>query len=99
MRRLQSILQLVQSNMETITNPVERPVVTLRPREERRLRNGHLWVFSNEVARLDGDAEPGALVAVRAASGAFLGLGIFNPGSLIAVRLTSRDHAALDEEW
>ncbi|MBC8146201.1 MAG: class I SAM-dependent rRNA methyltransferase [bacterium] len=81
------------------TNPIEPPVVTLRPREERRLRNGHLWVFSNEIARLDGDAEPGALVAVRAASGTHLGVGIFNPSSLIAVRLTSRSATPLGIEW
>lgn len=75
------------------------PIVTLRPREERRLRNGHLWVFSNEIAFLDREIEPGELVAVRAASGTMLGTGIFNPSSLIAVRLTSRRNEALDAAW
>lgn len=74
-------------------------VVTLRPREERRLRNGHLWVFSNEIAKVEGDAPPGALVSVRAASGTSLGVGIFNPNSLIAVRLTGRADEALDLDW
>ena len=80
-------------------NLTDLPVVTLRPREERRLRNGHLWVFSNEIASLDGEADPGALVKVHAAHGASLGVGILNPNSLIAVRLTSRRTEALDAAW
>ena len=75
------------------------PVVTLKPREDRRLRNGHLWVFSNEIAAVDGPAEPGALVAVHAAHGIALGVGIYNPNSLIAVRLTSRRDEPLDLDW
>ena len=40
-----------------IETPVDTlPRITLKPREERRLLNGHLWVFSNEIARIDGDA-------------------------------------------
>jgi 23S rRNA (cytosine1962-C5)-methyltransferase len=75
------------------------PTITLRPREERRLRHGHLWVFSNEIARLDGDAAPGALVRVVAGHGAPLGTGIYNPHSLIAVRMTSRADVPLDIAW
>jgi len=75
------------------------PVVTLRPREDRRLRHGHLWVFSNEIAQVEGDGTPGALVRVVAAGGGTLGVGIYNPHSLIAVRLTSRDDEDLDMAW
>lgn len=75
------------------------PVVTLKPREDRRLRHGHLWVFSNEIARVEGDAVSGDLVRVAAAHGAPLGSGIFNPHSLIAVRLTGRGDEPLDIGW
>ena len=50
------------------------PTIILRPREERRLRHGHLWVFSNEIARIDGTVAPGALVRVAAGHGAPLGV-------------------------
>jgi 23S rRNA (cytosine1962-C5)-methyltransferase len=80
-------------------DPSDLTTVTLRPREERRLRNGHLWVFSNEIAHLSGEPEPGALVAVRASHGPHMGVGILNPNSLIAVRLTSRQREPLDVEW
>jgi 23S rRNA (cytosine1962-C5)-methyltransferase len=75
------------------------PTVALRPREERRLRNGHLWVFSNEIAFIDREIEPGELVVVRSSNGAMMGTGIFNPSSLIAVRLTSRQSEPLDAAW
>jgi 23S rRNA (cytosine1962-C5)-methyltransferase len=75
------------------------PAITLKPREERRLLNGHLWVFSNEIAGIDGAPERGALVRVRASRGFSLGTGIYNPQSLIAVRITSRSDEPLDTDW
>ncbi len=78
------------------------PTVVLRPREERRLHRGHLWVYSNEVdiARtpLKGFA-PGDPVNVLAAGGRPLGSGYVNPHSLICARLVShRPDVVLDRE-
>jgi 23S rRNA (cytosine1962-C5)-methyltransferase len=61
----------------------------MKSREGRRARAGAPWVFSNEIA-LDAQAKtlaPGSLVEVRGDEGHSFGLGYFNPGSLIAVRL------------
>jgi 23S rRNA (cytosine1962-C5)-methyltransferase len=70
------------------------PPLRLKPREERRLRAGHLWVYSNEVdtaaTPLSG-FEPGQPVEVQAANGKPLGTGYVNPHSLICARLVSRD--------
>ena len=66
----------------------------LKPGEERRLRAGHLWVFSNEVdtGRSPLQAlEPGAPVCLRGADGRALGSAYVNPHSLICARLVSRD--------
>ncbi|WP_298137034.1 class I SAM-dependent rRNA methyltransferase [Acidiferrobacter sp.] len=78
------------------------PVIQLRPREDRRLRAGHLWVFSNEI---DCQAtpltafEPGDPVRVQSAHGRCLGVGYVNPQSLISVRLMSGDpHAVIGRE-
>src|ERR1700741_3591569 len=76
------------------------PPLRLRKNEDRRLRAGHLWVFSNEVdigaTPLTGFA-PGDAVEVQDARGAPLGVGYVNPRSLIAARLVSRDrHVRLD---
>lgn len=66
----------------------------LKKNEDRRLRAGHLWVFSNEIdtraTPLDG-FEPGAAVEIQDAAGKALGTGYVNPHSLICARVVSRD--------
>lgn len=74
----------------------------LKPREERRLRAGHLWVYSNEI-----DAGPefrklpaGSLCRVFDSRGQPLGLGYVNPHSLLAVRILSGNvEASIDQDW
>jgi 23S rRNA (cytosine1962-C5)-methyltransferase len=69
------------------------PPLRLRKNEDRRLRAGHLWVFSNEVdvAHTPLTAfEPGDAVEVQDQRGAPLGSAYVNPHSLIAARLVSR---------
>ena len=66
----------------------------LKKNEERRIRAGHLWVYSNEV---DTKATPlkqfeaGQQVQLLAHNGKSLGNGYVNPNSLICARLVSRD--------
>jgi 23S rRNA (cytosine1962-C5)-methyltransferase len=66
----------------------------LRKHEDRRIRAGHLWVYSNEIdtaaTPLNGFA-PGQQVRLLAHSGKPLGNAYVNPNSLICARLISRD--------
>lgn len=64
--------------------------VRLKPGEERRIRRGHLWVYSNEIADDLLTFVPGEAVTVLDGHGHPLGSGTVNPHSLIAVRLHSR---------
>lgn len=69
------------------------PPLRLKRNEDRRLRAGHLWVFSNEVdiaATPLTALAPGQLVVVENARGGPLGTAYVNPRSLIAARLLSR---------
>ena len=80
----------------------EHPLLQLLPRQDRRLRAGHPWAFSNEVAMTPGHrAWPaGAPVRLESAEGWRLGAFAFNPHSLIAARLLDRDPAAaIDAGW
>lgn len=65
----------------------------LKKHEERRLRAGHLWIFSNEVdvkrSPLTSFA-PGENAIVCDAGGRKLGTAYVNPASLIAARIISR---------
>jgi 23S rRNA (cytosine1962-C5)-methyltransferase len=70
--------------------------LVLRRNQDRRVRGGHPWIFSNEVARFDGAPAPGDLVEVTDERGAFLGRAYFNPQSLIAARLLTRGRDEVD---
>jgi 23S rRNA (cytosine1962-C5)-methyltransferase len=72
------------------------PVLKLKRGEDRRLRAGHLWIFSNEVdtaATPLTQFEPGAAVAVHSDRDQFLGFAYVNPRTLIAARIVGRDPA------
>jgi 23S rRNA (cytosine1962-C5)-methyltransferase len=72
------------------------PVLKLKRGEDRRLRAGHLWIFSNEVdtaATPLTQFEPGAAVAVHSDREQFLGFAYVNPRTLIAARIVGRDPA------
>jgi 23S rRNA (cytosine1962-C5)-methyltransferase len=64
--------------------------LVLRKNQDRRVRGGHPWIFSNEVATLEGAPAPGDLVEVADVRGAFLGRAYYNPQSLICARLVTR---------
>jgi 23S rRNA (cytosine1962-C5)-methyltransferase len=70
--------------------------IRLKKNEERRILAGHSWIFSNEIHDSLQDLEPGQLVRLVSWRGRFLGIGHLSPNSLIAVRLLSRRHAAID---
>ncbi|MFA6583257.1 MAG: class I SAM-dependent methyltransferase, partial [Elusimicrobiaceae bacterium] len=73
--------------------------VQLRSGEEDRILGGHCWIFSNELERIDRNAEPGILCKVLNSSGRDMGTGYFNPHSLIAVRLLTRPGEALEDDF
>jgi 23S rRNA (cytosine1962-C5)-methyltransferase len=64
--------------------------------EDKRIRAGHPWIFSNEIREITGDRDPGTVAEIYDAGGAFIGTGYYNPRSLIAARLMARDRADID---
>ena len=70
------------------------PPLRLKKNEEKRLRAGHLWIYSNEVDTKVTplkDLEPGACVAIEDYRGHAIGTAYVNPNTLICARLVSRD--------
>ncbi len=70
------------------------PEVRLKARADRRIRAGHLWIYSNEIDVASTPLkqfEPGDMVRVVTDAGRFLGYAGINPHTLIAGRLLSRD--------
>ena len=72
------------------------PSVTISPRGEKRLRDGHLWVYRSDLARVE--AQGGDAVAVQTARGRLVGHGLYSDRSKIALRLVTRGDRPLDRE-
>ncbi len=75
------------------------PIVTLRPKEDKRIASGHLWVFSNEIAGITGSPKTGDVVEVKSSKSISLGYGFYNPNTLIAVRIFTRNYVEPDETF
>ncbi len=78
------------------------PLLRLKPKQDRRLKSGHPWAFSNEIAMTpEHRAWPaGGVVRLEGDDGWRFGAFMFNPHSLIAARLLDRDPAAaIDAGW
>lgn len=73
--------------------------VFLKPDREQRALGGHLWIFSGEVARVEGAAQDGGLVDVRAARGKWVGRGFLNRRSALAVRLLTHRPEPVDDAF
>ena len=70
--------------------------ITLNKNEDRRIKSGHPWVFSNEIREVSGDRSAGIAAELYDAAGGFIGVGHYNPHSLIAFRLVSRVREDID---
>lgn len=70
------------------------PRVVLKPGREKPVRNGHPWVFSGAIGRIEGQAADGEAIDVTDARGDFLARGLLNRRSQIVVRLFSWEAGA-----
>jgi len=62
----------------------------ISPKAERSVRDGHPWIYGEEIRKTEGELQNGGLVDVFAGN-AFLGTGFYNSTSKITVRLISRN--------
>ena len=79
-----------------MSTATETPRLMLRRGEDRRVRGGHPWIFSNEVESWSGEVEDGGMVDVNDHRGAFLGRAYVNRHSLICARLLTRGRDEID---
>ena len=79
----------------------DRPVIRLAPGRHKRVRAGHPWAYSNEIA-MTADARalpPGSIVRLHDSADGPLGTAMFNPRPLISARLLTPDpDAAIDRD-
>ena len=63
------------------------PVVHVINGRQKKLLQGHPWVYGNEIERVEGEIADGELVTVVDFRGRYMGTGFYNSRSLITVRL------------
>lgn len=74
------------------------PVITLKG-GRRRLKQGHLWIFRDEIEKPNYELEAGSAVRVITDYGYDCGLGFYHPTSQIAVRLLRCHDEALTHSF
>jgi hypothetical protein len=83
-----------------MTTPQPAARVLLLPGRDKAAREGHPWIFSGAVGRLDGNPAAGDVVRVDDSRGDFVGWGHYSPASRIRVRLLDRrEDAVVNEGW
>src|SRR5437762_7443664 len=68
-------------------------VVLVKPDRVKKLRNQYPWLYADEVAEIQGEAQAGELVELRETRGDFIARAFFNPTSHIAARVLTLDPA------
>lgn len=71
------------------------PVVKIKKGHDKRINNGYLWLFSNEIEHPVSEVRNGDIVEIISPNGGFLGRGFYNRNSLISVRFLTNSKTEL----
>jgi 23S rRNA (cytosine1962-C5)-methyltransferase len=71
--------------------------VTVSPRGEERIRNGHLWIYRTDI--VNSNAAPGDVVRVVAQGARFLARALFSDQSQITLRVVTQRDVPVDTEF
>jgi 23S rRNA (cytosine1962-C5)-methyltransferase len=70
------------------------------PEAERRVRQGHPWLYETAIRRQSEAGKPGDLAVIYDRRDRFLAVGLYDPGSLIRVRILQRHRPSpIDRGW
>lgn len=73
--------------------------IILKKNEHRRIKSGHLWVFSNEIESEKDYTSNGCIADLYSNNNNFLGRGVYNKNSLIAFRLLSHKKEEISKDY
>lgn len=65
--------------------------IVLKPGKDKPLRQGHPWIFSGAIARVEGKQSAGSAVNVLSAKGEFLARAYYNPVGSLVGRVIGRE--------
>ena len=73
--------------------------IILKSKSGKRFKQGHPWIFSNELEKPDDRPDAGDIVALRQRDGTFLAYGFYHPHSLIAFRALTGNEQEPDQQF
>jgi 23S rRNA (cytosine1962-C5)-methyltransferase len=80
--------------------PVPRLKLRVSPVAESKIRAGHPWIYETSIRQQNREGKPGELAVVYDRKDTFLGIGLFDPGSALRVRvLHAGKPITLDDTW
>ena len=71
----------------------------LKKGEGHTLKSGGLWVFDNEIDKIEGSYQNGDIISVEDFDGYFMGVGFINTKSKITIRILSRKNIEITDEF
>lgn len=75
---------------------MDEATIRLKPGKQRPVLQGHPWIFSGAIDRLDPNLAAGTQVRICASDGTFLARGYVNPKCVIAARVLTRVDEPID---
>ncbi|QTA38772.1 class I SAM-dependent rRNA methyltransferase [Thermosipho ferrireducens] len=73
--------------------------VFLKKNIKPRIKNGHPWIYDNEIEKIEGNVENGSIVNVFNHEKYFIGKGYLNTNSKIRVRLLTRKNESINKDF
>ena len=73
--------------------------VILKKGEEKRILQGHPWIFANEVSKIEGKDKQGSIAEVVSFDGRYIGRGYINHLSKIIVRILTLGGEEIDRDF
>ncbi len=73
--------------------------IYLKQGRERPVLNGHPWIFSGAIEKIDGDAQSVGIADVFDSKKNWLARGYYNPKSQISVRVLTRQKQTIDSDF
>ncbi|MDY0209182.1 MAG: class I SAM-dependent rRNA methyltransferase [Bacilli bacterium] len=74
-------------------------IVILKKGEEKRINEGHPWIYANEVQKIEGHDVQGSIAKVVSHDQRFIGYGYINHTSKILIRILTRDETPIDRNF
>ena len=84
---------------DTLPTPA-RLAIKVKPSVEKIIRQGHPWVFEKAITKINKEGKAGDLAIIfDAKKNQLLAIGLYDPQSVIRIKILSLQKAEIDERW